>query len=107
LQVTTKFFAFLREALNLDQETFELSEEITISEFLRLVSSKYRDKLGRFVFEDEGKLRQGFAVALNGVTVQGPLLDKTVLQDGDTVVILPPIAGGAYLKEGSFTPRCP
>lgn len=92
MKVFTKYYAFIRERLGRSDEEFELEEDSTVADFLKLLSEKYAGKLvGLF----EGPvLRKGFAVAVNGENVDMSDWNTTRLKDGDVVVILPPIAGG-------------
>jgi len=94
VRVTTRFYAFLRESVGKEHETLELDEGATVSDFLRVIGERYRDALGRLVFEEGARLRKGFAIALNGVSIRPEAWAETRLNDGDVIVILPPIAGG-------------
>jgi len=93
MRVSTRFYAFLREMTGRDSDTLTLDEGSTIVDFLKAVREKYGASLAS-IFGVDGVLRTGFAVALNGDNVERGEWGRTVLRDGDTVVILPPIAGG-------------
>jgi MoaD family protein len=97
LRVLTRFYAFLREMTGRESDTITLDEGSTIMDFLKAVREKYGSSLAS-IFGVDGMLRSGFAIALNGDSVDRREWASTVLKEGDTVVILPPIAGG--LSEG-------
>ena len=94
MRVHTRFYAFLREKVGRSEDTLELEEGATIADFLKQISEKYGEIVGRDIFDEDGSLRSGFAVALNGENVRREEWGTTKLKDGDLVVILPPIAGG-------------
>ena len=97
MKVLTRFYAFLREMTGRESDTITLDEGSTVIDFLKAVREKYGVSLAS-IFGVDGMLRSGFAIALNGDSVDRREWARTVLRDGDTVVILPPIAGG--LSEG-------
>ena len=94
IHVKTRFFAFLRERTGRSEDVIELEDNATIETFLKKLAEKYEKELMGYVFVEEGALRSGFAVALNGENVKPESFAEIKLRDGDTVVILPPIAGG-------------
>jgi sulfur-carrier protein len=65
-----------------------------VGEVLRSLTGKYPDTAGQ-LFGDEGELNRYVNVYLNDEDVR--VLDglDTTVKDGDTVVILPAMAGGA------------
>ncbi|MEM1941183.1 MAG: MoaD family protein [Candidatus Caldarchaeum sp.] len=92
MRISTKYFAFIRERLGRGSEVFEMDESSTVEDFIQLVRQLYGDKL-KEAFEGSS-LRPGYALAVNGETLDRLLWKTTPLKEGDVVVILPPIAGG-------------
>lgn len=92
LKIQTKYYAVLRERLGKTSEEFELPQGSTVTDFLEKLRQVYGGVLGD-LFEGGG-LKTGFALALNGESLDKSLWASTRLKDGDVVVILPPIAGG-------------
>ncbi len=92
MKVQTRYFAFIRERLGKGSEFFELEEGATVADFLKALKEKHGNIL-KNVFEDDD-LKTGFALALNGESIERSLWARTYLKEGDVVVILPPIAGG-------------
>lgn len=66
----------------------------TIGEALGALTGKYGD-LRRQLFNDEGKLRSFVNVYLNDEDIRYLSKDATPVADGDTISIVPSIAGGA------------
>lgn len=104
LKVITRYYASIREKLGKSVEEFELKDDASVIDFLEAFRAKYKGLVDNF-FDADG-LRSGFAVALNGESLEPNAWRNTRLKDGDVVVILPPIAGG-HLKLGSRTPLWP
>ena len=65
----------------------------TVGEVLAALTSRYGE-LKRHLYTDEGRLRSFVNVYVNDEDIRFLDKDKTGLQDGDTVSIVPSIAGG-------------
>jgi adenylyltransferase/sulfurtransferase len=65
----------------------------TIGELLTGLTTEYAE-LRRHLFNDEGKLRSFVNVYLNDEDIRYLSKDATPVKDGDTVSIVPSIAGG-------------
>src|SRR3977135_434251 len=66
----------------------------TVSEVLHSLTSQYAD-LRRHLYNDEGKLRSFVNVYVNDDDIRYLEKEATPLKDGDTVSIVPSIAGGS------------
>jgi len=75
------------------QDSVELSGA-TVGEVLNALTTQYQD-LRRQLFNDEGKLRSFVNVYLNDEDIRYLQKDATPVKDGDTVSIVPSIAGGS------------
>ena len=65
----------------------------TVGEALSSLTSTYPD-LRKHLYNDEGKLRAFVNLYLNDEDIRYLQQDKTTVQDGDTLSIVPSIAGG-------------
>jgi molybdopterin synthase sulfur carrier subunit len=79
------------------QGRFEVSshEGVSLKDFLDQLVERYGDELAARLFDpDDGKIASHVMLMVNGQNIN--FLDKldTVLQDGDEILILPPVAGG-------------
>ena len=72
----------------------------TIGEVLGNLTGHYGD-LRRQLFNDEGKLRSFVNVYLNDEDIRYLKKDATPVKEGDTIAIVPSIAGGIYRPAGS------
>src|SRR5438034_4195634 len=68
----------------------------TVGEVLKELTSKYQD-LRRQLYNDEGKLRSFVNVYLNDEDIRYLNKEATPVKDGDTISIVPSIAGGSAL----------
>src|SRR5579863_798905 len=66
----------------------------TVGEVLHSLTSQYSD-LRRHLYNDEGKLRSFVNVYVNDEDIRYLSKEATPLNDGDTVSIVPSIAGGS------------
>ena len=67
----------------------------TVGEALSALTTKYPD-LKKQLFNDEGKLRSFVNVYLNDEDIRYIDREKSAVKDGDTLSIVPSIAGGTY-----------
>jgi adenylyltransferase/sulfurtransferase len=75
------------------QDSVELSGA-TVGEVLGSLTDKYVE-LKRHLYSDEGKLRSFVNVYVNEEDIRYLKKDSTPVTDGDTVSIVPSIAGGS------------
>jgi MoaD family protein, archaeal len=81
----------LRQYTN-KQDSVELSGA-TVGEVLDSLTSQYQD-LRRHLYNDEGKLRSFVNIYVNDEDIRYLSKEATPLKDGDTISIVPSIAGG-------------
>lgn len=74
------------------QESVEL-QAATVGEALSGLTSKFGD-LKKHLFNEEGKLRSFVNVYVNDEDIRYLQKDQTQLREGDTISIVPSIAGG-------------
>jgi molybdopterin converting factor small subunit len=65
----------------------------TVGEALARLSTQFED-LRKHLYTDEGKIRSFVNVYLNDEDIRYLEKDRTPLKDGDTISIVPSIAGG-------------
>src|SRR5499427_239108 len=66
----------------------------TVGEVLQSLTSEYSD-LRRHLYNDEGKLRSFVNVYVNDEDIRYLSKEATTTKDGDTISIIPSIAGGS------------
>ena len=70
----------------------------SVGEVLNSLASKYPD-LKRHLFNDKGTLRSFVNVYLNDEDIRHQNNQATQIKDGDTITIVPSIAGGIDLSQ--------
>jgi sulfur-carrier protein adenylyltransferase/sulfurtransferase len=81
------------------QEAVELSGG-TVEELLKQLTTRF-DGLKKHLYTDEGKLRSFVNVYVNDEDIRYLQREQTPLKDGDTVSIIPSVAGGAPTTPGA------
>ena len=76
------------------KDTVDLSGA-TVGEVLGALTTQFGD-LRKHLFNDEGKLRSFVNVYLNDEDIRYLDKEKTAVADGDTLSIVPSIAGGRH-----------
>jgi molybdopterin synthase sulfur carrier subunit len=92
MQVTLKFFATFREIVGSKTIGREFAEGTTIRDVLHGLEEEYEDMQGELIVD--GDLKPQINVLKNGREVLHMEGIDTVVGEGDTVSIFPPVAGG-------------
>lgn len=80
------------------QASVEL-QAATVAEALSALTTKFGD-LKKHLYSDDGRLRSFVNVYVNDEDIRYLQKDQTRLNEGDTVSIVPSIAGGALATKG-------
>jgi molybdopterin synthase sulfur carrier subunit len=94
MDLQLRFFATFREAVGRKTVDREFEDDSTVGDVLRALESEY-DGLDGQLLDDAGDLRPNLNVLRNGREVLHMEGTETVMEDGDTLSIFPPVAGGA------------
>lgn len=93
MQLHFKFFANFREAVGQKHLDWSYEEDaVTAGEMLADLEAEYEGLEGSLL--ENGDVRTAVNVLVNGRDVAHIDGLETVLEDGDTVSIFPPVAGG-------------
>jgi len=93
IELTLRFFATFRAAVGQKEITREFGAGVTVGEVLAAIESEFPEVAGD-VLDDEGAIKPQLSVLKNGrevLHIDGP---ATTLEDGDTLAVFPPVAGG-------------
>lgn len=94
LEVEVKFYAMLREATGKKREVVELPEKSSVGDLMDLLVGQYGGDFGRYIYDEEKRVRDYLSFMLNGINVNSLKGFDTVLSHGDILAILPPVGGG-------------
>jgi molybdopterin synthase sulfur carrier subunit len=92
MHLQLKFFATFREAVGSKVVEREFDDGATVGVVLRALESEYEGLAGQLV--EDGDLRPQINVLKNGREVLHMDGMETALDDGDTLSVFPPVAGG-------------
>ena len=94
MEITVRYFTVLRKVTQKRQESLELKSGSTLEEMLTVLTEKYGKNFEKYA--SSGKEKKGLQLVflLNGQDVRSSNGLKTKLHNGDTVAVMPPIAGG-------------
>lgn len=94
MEITVHYFTVLHSLTKKRFEKIKIKENSTIEGILTVLVQKYGENFERYV--SSGKRMKGLQLVflLNGQDVAQFNGLRTLLHDGDTVSLMPPIAGG-------------
>ena len=92
-KVTLRYFASVREALEVPQETATLKGD-RVADVLDWLVARHGMELIPLVFDTKKELRKEFRLLHNGSLVPVSDARKVKVKDGDEIVLMPPVAGG-------------
>jgi adenylyltransferase/sulfurtransferase len=77
-----------------DQRSSIECEAVTVGDALRQLTTSYGE-LKKHLYTDDGRIRSFVNVYLNDEDIRFLKQEQTQIKDGDTITIVPSIAGGA------------
>jgi molybdopterin synthase sulfur carrier subunit len=91
MEIELRFFANFRETVGQKTLTREFEDVSTVGDLATLLVEEYPEL---DLFDDNGSLRDFIRVLKDGKDVEHMEGLETELQDGDTISVFPPVAGG-------------
>lgn len=92
MELELKFFATFREATGGKHHTRSYDDDATVGDVLRSLEAEFEGLAGELV--EDGDIRPQLSVLKNGREVLHMAGMDTPLEEGDTLSIFPPVAGG-------------
>lgn len=97
IKIEARYYAYLREITGKSSEVIMNDERPTINDILKIIVDKYGEKMKRYVLDERGEIRSNITIAINAQKVSKDEIKHYFLNDGDVLVIIPPIAGGVII----------
>lgn len=94
MQVDVYFEAQLRLAMGSEKNSVELEPSATVQDLLVRLTEQHPDELTARLVNNEGIAQRSVLIFVNESPVPYHEITKTMLNDGDSLRLLPPIAGG-------------
>jgi MoaD family protein len=102
MQVKVHYFSVIREITRRREETIDAKQGSTVKDLLGLLIKKYGEDFQRLVLSGRDYRGLKLLFFLNGQNIETLEGFKTTLQNGSTLALLPPVAGGSVSQ-----PSCP
>ena len=93
MRVRVRYYAMARDAASKRDEVISLQEGSTVLGLVHALVMLH-GPLRDYVYDDKGRPLDYLMFSVNEVDIVGLGGFKTVLRDGDTVRVMPPIGGG-------------
>ncbi|WP_306056306.1 ubiquitin-like small modifier protein 1 [Natronococcus wangiae] len=92
MELDLRFFATFRDAIGEKERTQAFDDDATVGDVLASLEDEYDDLEGRLL--EDGAIRPQLSVLKNGRDVVHMAGPETGLEEGDTLSVFPPVAGG-------------
>ncbi len=94
MRLRVQYTAQLRTAVGRCEEEIDLPEGTSLAELLVLVASEWCREAAGYVLTSGGELQPSLLVAVNNGAISTREAQAVLVNAGDVVMLLPPIAGG-------------
>jgi molybdopterin synthase sulfur carrier subunit len=93
VRIRVRYYAVARDAAGKRDEVISLPEGSTVLGLVHALVMLH-GRLREYVYDDKGRPMDYLMFSVNEVDIVGLEGFETVLRDGDTVRVMPPIGGG-------------
>ena len=93
MNVRVRFYGMVHDEVGTREWEIELGRDATVNDVLSIIVERH-PPLGNLVYDETGVFREYLEVAVNHTDIIGLNWLETVLNEGDVVLIMPPIGGG-------------
>lgn len=94
MRLRVEYTGQLRAAVGRSNENVELCEGSTASDLLKHLAMNCPNQVRTHLVNSAGQFQPSLLVAINGTAFVSNQLGSAVLNEGDSIVLLPPIGGG-------------
>ena len=88
------YFASVREVVGVREESVDIPPGTNIRQLLDLIAAKHGDKLKEYLLDEAGNPHEYLQFLLNEKSISQTDGFLTLLRDGSTLAIIPPVGGG-------------
>ena len=94
MKIEVLYEAQLRQLAGAPSMHFEMAEDSTLLDVLRRAAEEGGSEFGAKLLSTEGGLQPGILVFIGEQAVAADAVPQQSVQDGDSILLLPPISGG-------------
>ena len=94
--VSVGFFGSIRESVNMEKDSVEITEDVSLYNFLKALAEIYGECFVAEIFDIKApdELRCDIMVTINGTIIDVANAKKIILTQGDSVQLFPIFPGG-------------
>ncbi|HOO47554.1 MAG TPA: MoaD/ThiS family protein [Deltaproteobacteria bacterium] len=92
MTITLKAFAYYRDFLDKEKQ-IDIPSDTTIEMLFKTLFAEHKG-LREMILDSAGRIKPMVSILKNGRNIVHLENLKTVIQDGDTIALFPPVAGG-------------
>ena len=93
MELTIQYTGQLASIVGHSEQAVNVPENITCNQLVGMLSQEHGTQFSTMLATDDGELRPSIMIIVGGEQMVGNVNEQT-FQDGDTVMIMTPIAGG-------------
>jgi molybdopterin converting factor small subunit len=94
MTVRVCYLAQARKAAGVSEDVVPWRDGLTLSALLSNLATQHGPELRWFLFRDDGRLHATLLLTVNDQPVPRGTADSYLLNAGDVVTLIPPVAGG-------------
>ena len=94
MKVKVRYFASVREIVNLREEVVDVPSGTNARVLLDLLAAKHGVRLKEYLFDEKGNPRPYLQLIVDGKSLSETSGFATLLSDGCEFAIVPPVGGG-------------
>lgn len=94
MKLSVQYTAQLRTTVGRTEEIVDLPDGSSLAELLFHLAASWERAAQTHLVTNTGQVRPSLLLVVNGVAIRAGDAKDIVLQSGDAVILMPPIAGG-------------
>jgi len=96
LKISVGFFGSIRESVNMEKDSVEITEDVSLYNFLKALAEIYGECFVAEIFDIKApdELRCDIMITINGTIVDAANAQQIILTQGDSVQLFPVFPGG-------------
>jgi molybdopterin synthase sulfur carrier subunit len=95
MKITIHTILGIKQVIGQKITEIDLPAESTMEDFIAYIKNRWGDKLSALLFDpNDGTVFPHVRIMVNGQTIQFLQGMKTLLKEGDEILLLPPASGG-------------
>jgi MoaD family protein len=94
VRVRVRYYAVARDSAGKRDEAVTLPKGATVLDLVHMLMELHGPGFKKIVYDEKDQLLDYLTFSVNDVDIVGLEGFKTILRDGDTVRVMPPIGGG-------------